>query len=72
MNNKFSLTAMNHLLNPADVADLLGIKVETLQIWRCNHRYNLPYVKIGGRVRYKLSDVEKFIESRIVKSENII
>lgn len=71
MNNKFSLASMNHLLNPADVADLLGIKVETLQIWRCNHRYNLPYVKIGGRVRYKVSDVEKFIESRTVKSENM-
>jgi predicted DNA-binding transcriptional regulator AlpA len=69
MKNKFSFTSMNHLLNPADVADLLGIKVETLQIWRCNHRYNLPYIKIGGRVRYKASDVETFIESRTVRGE---
>ncbi|MGD9152759.1 MAG: helix-turn-helix domain-containing protein [Gammaproteobacteria bacterium] len=72
MKNKFSLTAMNQLLNPADVADLLGIKVETLQIWRCNHRYDLPYVKIGGRIRYKISDVEKFIESRTMRNDNII
>ncbi|MCK4869975.1 MAG: helix-turn-helix domain-containing protein [Gammaproteobacteria bacterium] len=55
------------LLTPTEVASLLGIKAETLQIWRCTHRYNFPYVKIGGLVRYKLSDVENFIQDRTVQ-----
>ncbi|MCK4869669.1 MAG: helix-turn-helix domain-containing protein [Gammaproteobacteria bacterium] len=55
------------LLTPVEVANLLGIKIETLQIWRCTRRYNIPYVKIGGRVRYKSSDLEDFIQNRTVQ-----
>lgn len=59
-----NLNKLPELLTPEQVALLLGIKRETLQIWRCVGRYDLPYVKIGGRVRYKSSDVENFIQSR--------
>ena len=36
------------LLTPIEVAKLLGVTVETLNVWRCTHRYNLSYVKIGS------------------------
>ena len=56
---------MTHLLTPEDVADLLGVAVATLAIWRCTGRYDLPYVKSGRLVRYRLADVEAFVESRL-------
>ena len=56
---------MHNLLKPKDVADMLGVSVETLNTWRATNRYQLPYVKAGRLVRYKLSDVQAFIESRI-------
>jgi hypothetical protein len=34
----------------------------TLAVWRCTGRYRLPYVKIGGRVRYIARDVDDFIQ----------
>ena len=58
---------LRSLLTPSEVAEMLGIKVETLQIWRCTQRYNIPYVKIGGRVRYKSSDIDDFIRIRTVR-----
>ena len=63
MNNQIA----SRLLTPSETAQLLGLDVETLNIWRCTKRYNLPYVKAGRMVRYRLEDVEAFIESRIVR-----
>jgi excisionase family DNA binding protein len=53
------------LLTPADVADLLGVTVQTLAVWRHEERYPLPYVKVGSRVRYRPADIERFIEQSL-------
>lgn len=66
MNNNTS-----SLLTTDEVANQLGIKSETLQVWRCTRRYNLPYIKVGGRVRYKAEDIESFIQKRTVHQENL-
>ena len=54
-----------NLMTPEQVAEYLGIEVETLNVWRCTKRYNLPYTKIGRLVRYRATDVEAFVTSRI-------
>jgi predicted DNA-binding transcriptional regulator AlpA len=53
------------LLKPIEVSKILGVSVETLNVWRATNRYQLPYVKAGRLVRYRLSDVNSFIESRV-------
>lgn len=55
------------LLNGKETAALLGVKPSTLNVWRCSGKYDLPYVKCGRLVRYKLDDVLRFIEQRTVK-----
>ena len=55
----------NPLMTPEEVAEYLGLEVETLNVWRCTKRYNLPYTKIGRLVRYRADDVEAFVTSRI-------
>ena len=55
----------NPLMTPEEVAEYLGLEVETLNVWRCTKRYNLPYTKIGRLVRYRAEDVEAFVTSRI-------
>jgi excisionase family DNA binding protein len=52
------------LLSRKEAAKFLGVAEDTLAIWACNKRYALPYVKIGRLVKYKLSDLNAFIESR--------
>ena len=63
----FKMTALfqTNLMTPEQVADYLGVSVETLNVWRCTKRYNLPYVKAGRLVRYRLQDVETFVTSRL-------
>ena len=58
------------LLTTKEVSEILGIKPDTLAVWRCTGRYDIPYVKIGGRVRYKEKDIAKFIERQTHKKVN--
>lgn len=55
------------LLTPKETSQLIGVGNDTLAVWRCNKRYNLPYIKVGRLVRYRLSDVEAFLSERRVE-----
>jgi hypothetical protein len=52
------------LLTPERVAEILGVKVQTLALWRTTMRYKLAYSKIGRKVMYRETDVIRFVESR--------
>lgn len=58
------------LLTPKQVSEMLSVDYETLNVWRATKRYKLPYVKVGSLVRYKLQDVQDFIESRTLSQNN--
>jgi predicted DNA-binding transcriptional regulator AlpA len=53
------------LLSAREVAQLLGVSIQTLAVWRCEQRYPLAYVKVGSRVRYRPCDVEQFMAARL-------
>jgi excisionase family DNA binding protein len=47
-------------------AQYLQVSPGTLQVWRSTRRYPLPFVKIGRNVRYRLADLQAFLQSRTV------
>jgi hypothetical protein len=49
-----------NLLDPEQAAKYLGVKPETLAVWRCTKRYDLPYIKVGRCIRYRPADVKAF------------
>lgn len=54
------------LLTPEAAANFLGIRENTLAVWRCTQRVDLPYVKVGRLVRYRRSALEAFLERQTV------
>jgi predicted site-specific integrase-resolvase len=52
------------LISPQKAAEMLGVAPQTLAVWRCEERYDLAYVKVGSRVRYRISDIERFLRKR--------
>ena len=56
---------MEPLLDTDRAAEVLGTTRGTLEVWRCTRAYDLPYVKVGTKVMYRQSDIEKFVESRV-------
>ena len=52
----------NKLLSAGEAADILGLKESTLAQKRWRGDKSLPWIKLGTAIRYKLSDIESFIE----------
>lgn len=52
------------LLNSQQTSDFLGITKDTLAVWRTTKRYPIPYIKVGHLIKYKLSDLERWLDSR--------
>ena len=54
------------LLTRQQAAEFLGVNVRTLANWACNGKVNLPFVKVGHLVKYRLSALEQFLEENTV------
>jgi hypothetical protein len=57
-------------ITPQQVSEVLGVNHGTLSVWRCTHRYRLPYIKIGRKVFYSGEDIKKFIAERTFGKED--
>ena len=55
----------SQLLSRKEAAAYLGVAEQTLAIWKTTGRYSLPVVKIGRLAKYRKSDLDAFIESRV-------
>ena len=52
------------LLTPEDVADRVSAKKSTVYSWV--HQRKIPFLKVGGLLRFRLSDIEKWLEQQRV------
>ena len=53
------------LLSRREAANILGVKETTLAVWHSTGRFNIPVVKVGSLAKYKLSDLQKFLNKRV-------
>jgi len=53
---------MDKLLTPDQIAEYLGVRKSTIYQW--THEGYIPYVKLGKFVRFKESNVERWLEKR--------
>lgn len=63
--NANSSPTRTSLVDRATAAKFLGVKKNTLAEWAVTNKYPLPYVKIGRLVRYRMSDLEAFLERNL-------
>jgi excisionase family DNA binding protein len=61
-----AILSSSELLTREEAAAFLGVKAQTLAVWHSTHRYNLPMVKVGSKVRSRRSDLEKWLADRTV------
>ena len=54
------------LLRNDEAAKFLNLSEKTLNKDRCTREIGIPFVKLGRAVRYRVSDLEKFIAERVV------
>lgn len=52
------------LISTAEAAALLGCAKATLNVDRCRRRWGVPFVRVGRLVRYRPSDLERWLAER--------
>jgi hypothetical protein len=52
------------LVDEKTAAEILCTTPGTLSVWRSTGRYALPFLKIGRKVRYRISDLDAWLEQR--------
>ncbi len=55
------------LVTLPEAAKLLRVKVSTLRAWRAQRR--LPFLKLGGKVLLRRSDVQSFITASLIPAK---
>jgi len=63
------LGTTEHLLTESEASEILGFSKNTLRAWRVSGRgfENPPpqFIKCGRAVRYRLSDLKKWMDSQV-------
>jgi excisionase family DNA binding protein len=55
-----------YFLSPKELADYFGVSLKT--IYRRIEKREIPFYKIGGSIRLKKEDIEKYASLALVKS----
>jgi len=56
----------DRLYTDVEAAALLNIAVQTLRQWRA-HAEGIPFVKLGGTVRYRAKDIRAYLDRSTMK-----
>lgn len=64
-----SIKSGSNLLTRAEAAKYLGLNPRTLDVWACTKRYNLKFIKVGRLAKYRIEDLEQFLNERTVSNE---
>lgn len=63
--SKFVTGLVNGLLDEKQAAQYMSVSPGTLSVWRSTGRYGLPFLKVGSRVRYRVSDLDAWLATRL-------
>src|SRR5436305_1045115 len=50
------------LVSTRELSEIWGVPESTLRYWRCAE-IGPPYVKLGGRIKYDLADVDRYVRA---------
>lgn len=53
------------LLDDKQAAEYLSVSPGTLSVWRSTGRYALKFIKVGRAVRYRITDLDEWLEARV-------
>ena len=54
------------LMTPRDAAVYIGVKINTLAVWRMTNKCGLRYLKLGKAIRYRKDDLDEWLASKAV------
>jgi len=65
--NAGSKATSSDLLSRREAAKYLGIKEQTLAVWKCTKRFAIPVITVGRLIKYRRSDLDRFLNANTVE-----
>ena len=65
MTDRSAHTDVDRLLTQREAAQFL--RVSERYLWTLRHKGELPHLRIGNRIRYRLSDLEGWVHRQVHK-----
>ncbi len=58
--------AGSDLLSRREAAKYLGVAEQTLAVWKCNKRVDIPVIQVGRLIKYRRTDLDRFLNANTV------
>lgn len=55
---------MEQLIGINELSILIGIKRQTIYRWICERYLDFPHLKVGRKVKFRPSEIEKWLDKR--------
>jgi len=57
---------MRQVLNDVEASEFLGLSPGTLRNWRVTRKKGPPFIKLHGRIVYKIKDLMNYLEKNTI------
>jgi len=58
------------MMTPSQAAAYLGVKTQTLSVWRCKKRHSLRYYRVGRLIKYRRADLDAWLNANATGGSN--
>lgn len=62
------MTAPDRLLTIPDLCDMLSVSESTIR--RLVNSGSVPFLKVGGGIRFRLADVDEYLDKQTIRAVN--
>jgi phage antirepressor YoqD-like protein len=59
--------AGSDLMSRREAAKYLGIAEQTLAVWKCKKRVDIPVIRVGRLIKYRQADLDRFLNLNTVE-----
>ena len=60
------VTIYPKFLTAEEAATYIGIREQTLAVWRSTKRYQIPFTRVGRLIRYRPEHLDAWLASRTI------
>lgn len=60
------MSIQKELLSAKETAIYLGVTEGTLAVWRSNKTYPINYIKVGGKIMYRKSEIDTWLDEQTI------
>ena len=59
------------LMSRREAAKYIGVAEQTLAVWKCNKRVDIPVIQVGRLIKYRRADLDRFLNANTMEIHSV-